>query len=238
MPSTPELNLPFEVLSDQPGITLHGGLSGTNPILAERTEEEILDIQNSLQSNIQQVADGLSDLEQLFLTTGVQVIDTIDTGAGTNTTEFVDIPQTFRALMIVWSGSSNGSGQVDSLALRFNGDSGSNYLSRLSRNDSSDAFTSSNSGMGLTFTVLRAGHVGTDRSSGSVLIPAYADDSENTYVYGSTASIGQSDPDGGDIFTTWAAGFWNNTDPVTDIRFWVSGQLWAGDPHITLIGIP
>jgi hypothetical protein len=40
------------------------------------------------------------------------------------------------------------------------------------------------------------------------------------------------------VFTTWAGGRWSGTAAVGSIRFWPSGQLWSGNPSITLLGVP
>jgi hypothetical protein len=164
----------------------------------------------------------------------VKVLGTINSGAGTNTTEFSGIDQTYRDLIIMWRGASDGSGEIDSLALRFNGDDGDNYVSRLSRNEAAGTYTSS---QGL-FSVLRAGHVGTNgtsRSAGTIWIPAYTS-TIRTVAHGISNATGQS---GGDnsAYTTQAGGYWTGTAAVTTIRIWVSGQLWAGTPHITLLGL-
>jgi|SRR5690554_107368 len=168
------------------------------------------------------------------LASSVVVLDTINTGAGTNTTEFINIPQDYRDLIIVWQGASDGSGELDSLALRFNGDSGNNYVSRLSRNTAPGEYTTS---VG-TFSVLRVGHVGTDatnRSAGTIWIPGYTT-SGRKIAHGISNANGRS---GGtnSAYTTQAGGYWTGTAPISIIRIWVSGQLWAGDPHITLIGV-
>jgi hypothetical protein len=49
VPNTPIYALPFEQYPpDQPGITLHGGTSGLNPILAEEVENELVRIDNDI----------------------------------------------------------------------------------------------------------------------------------------------------------------------------------------------
>jgi hypothetical protein len=164
----------------------------------------------------------------------IKVLGTINSGAGTNTTEFSGIDQTYRDLIIMWRGASDGSGEIDSLALRFNGDTGDNYVSRLSRNEAAGTYTSS---QGL-FSVLRAGHVGThstSRSAGTIWIPAYTS-TIRTVAHGISNATGQS---GGDnsAYTTQAGGYWTGTAAISTIQIWVSGQLWQGTPHITLLGL-
>lgn len=231
MPSTITYGFPYENLSDQPGHSLHGGLFGTEPILAIDVDRELSRVESEGSAAVDEVAANLATLENTFLTTGAQTIGEIDTGAGTNTTNF-DVPTGFRDLLVIWQGTSDGSGEIDSLAVRFNSDAGNNYASVLNRNTSAGNFTSD---VG-TFSVLRAGQVGTFRTSGFFLIPNYLNTTISKPVWGSSASIGQSL--GANIYATNAAGRWTGTAAITNIRIWPSGQLWEGDPHMTLIGIP
>lgn len=232
MPATNIYGLPFEEPSEQPGITLHGGIPPSSEILAEEVEEELARVEGDVAG----VAASVTALEAFFLATGAQQIDTIDTGLGTNTTEFTNIPQTFRDLVIFWMGRSDGAGEIDSLAIRFNSDDGNVYTSRLSRNTAAGAYTTS---VG-TFTVLRAGHVGTapTRSSGgTVWIPGYSRTDSSKMAHGVSLSRGQSFGD--NVFTSQAGGTWPGTSGINSVRIWVSGQLWQTvNPHITLIGIP
>jgi hypothetical protein len=135
MPYTRVYGWPYEhPHTDQPGITLHGGDPPSSPILAEEIEQTV----SGIDGQITGLASGLDALAGVAL----QRIATIDTGANTNTTEFVNIPQGYRALVLLWRGTSTGSGQLASLAVRFNGDSGSNYHSRLVRNTAAGEYTS------------------------------------------------------------------------------------------------
>lgn len=229
MPLTPVYGLPYEAPGDQPLHSLTGGSSGTEPILAEQVEAQLQRIDDDIAELV-----GVTIPDLQLAASRVTVLDVIDAGNGTNTTEFVNIPQTYRDLIIHWRGASDGSGELDSLALRFNGDSGNNYVSRLSRNEAAGTYTSS---VG-TFSVLRVGHVGTDatsRSAGTIWIPGYTT-SGRKIAHGISNANGRS---GGtnSAYTTQAGGYWTGTAPISIIRIWVSGQLWAGDPHITLIGV-
>lgn len=232
MPYTRVYGWPFEhPQTDEPGVTLHGGVSGDHPILAEEIERTV----SGIDGQITGLVSGLDDLAGIAL----QRIATIDSGAGTNTTEFTQIPQGYRALVLLWRGTSTGSGQLASLALRFNGDSGSNYHSRLARNTAAGDYTSTDgSTSNYVFTVLRAGYVGTARSSGMIIIPAYTANSTKTVV-GVSMAVGASSSSGGDnIFMVQASGQWLSNSPVTAIRIWPSGENWAFTPHLTLLGVP
>lgn len=222
MPQTPIYGLPFEALADQPGHSLHGGTAGLDPILAEEVEEELSRVDGDISEIVNVAIPGLEEQA-----TSAQVIDVIDSGQGTNTTEFTGIDQTYRDLVILWRGSSDGAGQLDNLALRFNGDGDDNYLSRIVRNTEGDNFTSEQG----TFSILRAGSVNTSHTCGVVHIPYYRVPSL-VYVQGSSAGVSNA----GNVYIVTAGGRWNGTGPVTSIRMWPSAQLWKFEPHLTLIG--
>lgn len=229
---TDDYQLPYEDLTDPPGHSLHGGEFGSDPILAIEVDKHLGRIENNANTGIGDLQTQLDLLQTQFETTGAQVIDYIDTGTGTNTTEFVNIPQNFKNLVILWNGVSDGAGQIDSLALRFNGDGGNNYISRQNRNTEADAF-SSNSG---TFSVLRTGYVGTLRSAGVTWISDYSFSGVTKYAHGTGVAFGQGG--GGNTFIWGAGGRWTATAAIQSVRIWVSSQLWAGNPRITLMGIP
>lgn len=223
---------PYEDLTDPPGHSLHGGLLGTDPILAIEVEKQLNRVETQATSDIGDLQTQLDLLETQFITTGAQVIDYISTGTGTNTTEFVNIPQTFKNLCILWNGVSDGAGQIDSLALRFNGDGGNNYISRLTRNTEADAYSTSSG----TFSVLRTGYVGTLRSAGITWISDYSISGVTKYAHGTGIAFGQGG--GANTFTNQGGGRWTATAAIQSVRIWVSSQLWAGNPRITLMGIP
>ncbi|MGV2385764.1 MAG UNVERIFIED_CONTAM: hypothetical protein LOD86_10940 [Thermobifida fusca] len=229
MPRTPIYGLEYErVRGETPGRTLHG--ADGSPILAEQVEAELQRIDDDIAELV-----GVTIPDLRLAASRVTVLDVINTGGGTNTTEFVNIPQTYRDLIIVWQGASNGSGQLDSLALRFNGDAGNNYHSRLTRNLAAGGFMDTDgAGSNYTFSVLRAGYVGTLRSAGQIVIPNYAGSGQK-FVSGTNVAVGQS---GGDnVFCISAGGRWTGTDPIHSVRIWPSGQLWEGNPSLTLIGV-
>lgn len=229
-PQTPIYGLPFEKFrGDEPGRTLNAGSTGTSPILAEQVEDELSRIDDDI-ANLTNVTIPGVDVSA----SSMVVLDTIDTGGGGNTTEFVNIPQTYRDLIIMWQGCSDGTGEIDSLAIRFNSDGGDNYVSRLSRNTAAGAYTTAQG----TFSLIRAGHVGTHasrRSAGTVWIPNYAATGINKLAHGVSNATGQSLGDNS-AYTSQAGGYWTGTAAISSVRVWVSSQLWVGNPHITLIG--
>lgn len=231
MPSTNIYNFPYEDIKDQPGHTLHGGQFGTDPILAQAVEDELSRVEGETDADIDQVAADLTTLDNRFTATGLQTIATINSGSATNTTEFFNIPQTFRDLIILWRGQSNGAGQIDALSVRFNSDGGSNYTWVRNRNSSAENFDSSIS----SSTSAHSGLVGTDGSSGSIHIMDYTS-GEPKLTLGSAIARGQGG--GTNTFGFFGGGQWSSTAPINSVRLWPSGQLWEGDPSITLIGVP
>lgn len=228
MPTTVPDGFPFETRNDEAGITLHGGLSGVEPILAEAVQTKITQVEGTVVN----VSDSVAALTARFETEGAQVLATIDGGSGTNTTEFSNIPQTLQHLQILWFGRSSGGGEINRLGLRFNGDSSSNYQYGGIRSTSADAVSVISSG---GVTTLGAGWVGTgNTSTGLVTIGNYAGGFAKMAV-GYFAAQGQ----GGYTYTGVMSGQRGGTaDPITSIRLWPVGETWSGDPHMILIGWP
>lgn len=222
MPEEPLYGLKFEDVNDPPGLSLRA----PGPILAEQVATEL----QRIDTNVSTLDGDFTALEAV-IGDRARTIATIESGLGTNTTEFTSIPQTFQDLMIIWYGGSDGTGEIDSLALRFNGDGGNNYISRLNRNTAAHAF-SSEAG---TFSVLRAGYVGTDNGGGVVHIPHYA--STIRLKFASGTSISRGDSGGDNMFCAQGGGRWNSSAAISAIRLWPSSQLWSITPHITLLGI-
>lgn len=223
MPEEPIYALPYE--SETSGAPGHS-LRPPGPILAEAVATELQRIDSA-----HAVLDGDFSALESVVGDRARTIATIDSGLGTNTTEFTSIPQTFRDLMIIWYGGSDGTGEIDSLALRFNGDGGNNYISTQNRNTAASAF-SSESG---TFSVMRAGYVGTDNGGGVVHIPNYSSTIRLKFAHGTTISRGDSG--GANMFCAQGGGRWNSSAAISAVRIWPSGQLWSITPHITLLGI-
>lgn len=223
MPETPIYGWPYEhPVLDEPGITLHGGALGQGRILAEEIEATVA----ALAGTVSGQQDALGALNAV----AAQTIAVIDSGAGTNTTEFTNIPQTFAHLLLLWAGTHDGGDSVVSLGLRFNGDGGgTSYVSqRIVTRDNTMALTTGE------FGIIRAGIVGRFTGSGGVIyIPHYS------ATGGQKSAIGDSygrDLVGGE-YRGWGHGRWQGTAPITAIRIWPSGQLWGSTPHLTLLGI-
>lgn len=198
--------------------------------LAETVEDRAV----AVDSTIATLQADLDTLETEFESVGGQVLQVIDTGDGTNTTEFTSIPQTFRDLQVIWRGRSSNTGVANlaALSLRFNGDGNNNYDSTTNRNTEVGAFTSA---ILTNVSTLRVGHVTTGaRSGGQFVVPAYSAGGSKIAV-GFSAGWG----DGNNVmYCSQGGGRWTPTSGVTDIRLWPVGETWNGDPHLILIGWP
>jgi len=231
IPSTQNYQFPYEALTDPPGETLNGGLTGAHEILAESVDRELNRVETTQGAAIQDVANDLADFQTEYNMDALRTIAIIDTGAGTNTTEFTAIPQTFRDLVLTWKGVSDGAGEIDACVLRFNGDAGANYNWRRNRNTAAAAYLSEEG----TTTTIHVGYVGTLNSQGTVYIQNYAG-TTTKMAHGTSFSKGQSG--GLNTFFTTSGGIWNSTAAISAIRIFPSGQLWDINPKMTLYGVP
>lgn len=217
MPSTPIYGLPYEAESDQPGVSLRA----PGPILAEAVETEleridtdVADITGEQLPAVEEIASRMVTLDRL-----VQ--------SNTNLTTFEDIDQGYDDLMLLWRGNHDGSGIV-SLAVRVNGDGGTDSYRSQTAHTNTDDWTFSES---QDASLLRAGTVGSAVGCcGLIVIPRYA-------VNGIKSMWGHGH---GRNVATWyhfGTGRWQAAnDPITSIRIWPSGQNWAAI-EATLIGI-
>lgn len=86
MPTTTPDGFPYEVPGEAPGISLHGGLSGTEDILAEKVQEKV----TSIDSDISELTTRLDYHEAVFDTAGSGTDQ--DLTGSTATLEDVTIP--------------------------------------------------------------------------------------------------------------------------------------------------
>lgn len=119
MPNTPIYGFPFEVPSDQPGETLHGGVPPSSDILAEEVEEELDRVENSVVAGIDArliaVEAAIVGVRWRGINEGTQ------TGAGDFT---ITVPAGYERLKLTLVGDLSGQGQVN---LRINGSSATDY---------------------------------------------------------------------------------------------------------------
>jgi|SRR5690554_3709489 len=111
MPETSAYKFPWEALGDQPGHSLHGGSSGTEPILAERVEDELIRIENFIDEAGNRYLD--SGWHPIVAQEGV-LIDGI--------TIFQVPPQQFSMIKMYFRGSLT-TGTDEHITLRINNDS-------------------------------------------------------------------------------------------------------------------
>lgn len=229
MPFTPIYSFPYEALVDQPGVTLHGGLAGTNQILAEEVERELVRVDND-------VAEVAADLASEIAGLTVKVLGSADIAGTSTAPAFTGIDQTFEHLMLIWRGNhASGVNEFNSLSMRFNSDGGTDqYASqRISFGTSSSTFTDELviSDWQLS-TSIRCGLIGNVLSNGGTIwIPRYTD-----AVAGLTGAYGTGwarRSSGGTTFT--AGGYYVGTGPVTSIAIWPASTTWSNG-RVTLVG--
>lgn len=165
---------------------------------------------------------------------GGVVLDEINGGSGTNTTEFTNIDQSYDWLMILWRGDHGGTpGDFSQLALRFNGDGGSTSYRRNRFMALDGATFPATTG---DFSTAHAGVVGSHiGNTGMVLLPAYSLSAftktgmamNMIYGYDTSGEMG------------WQASsfkWMSSTNAITSIRIWPGSQTWDGDLNAILYG--
>jgi hypothetical protein len=136
---------------------------------------------------------------------------------------FSNIPNTYRDLVLIVSGTATSNGYI---GLRYNGDSGSNYsrigISGASSNGSSAGFSSTDSIVGLTLW----------RTSNAMLRLDVLDYSANNKL-----KTGISRGGGGGMESVIIGHRWNNTSPITSLNIsHVSSQMATGTT-LSLYGV-
>lgn len=166
---------------------------------------------------------------------GISVIEDRLLAGDANPVNFLNIPQTYKHLRIVWQGASD-SANINTLLMQLNGDNAGNY-------DWEQYAWIANTASGnqnLTQTAARVGFLaGTSSAnasgSGTIDIPNYAGTAwhKNTVAlcaYRNLASFA-------DAAVAMLAGLWRNTAAVTSISLLVSpGTIKAGS-RFTLYGL-
>lgn len=210
MPNTPIYGLPFENPSEQPGITLHGGVPPSSPILAEEVEEELQRIDTDVTNLGIQFQDA------------VVILDAIDTAGLSLSTATMSVPSGYNNLMIMWHGNHNGSGRV-SLMARFNGDTGNNYGRQGCYADSNNwTFDNAEVSVGAT----RVGYIGSALRSGGTIWIENVESGSVPICHGQ----GMHAITGARVMHQ-AGGSWSGTPPITSVTIgpltgsWSNGRL-------------
>lgn len=102
MPLTPVYGFSYEAMGDQPGHSLHGGSAGTEPILAEQVENELIRVDQDIE-----------DAGNRYLGTGWHDITPLGGQVITGETIFQIPPQEFDMIQINFRGNLDDEGIVN-----------------------------------------------------------------------------------------------------------------------------
>lgn len=131
---------------------------------------------------------------------------------------FSNIPQGFRHLMIMASGRSDAVTEADTLALRFNGDTGSNYDSQLVYGNSVTAagVASRAASSILAGNLEGASSRAANFSPAIIFVFDYARAIVEKRTLSMTSVFGNLSADA-DMFASFRAGGWRNTNVITSV---------------------
>lgn len=227
MPTTGTYGFEYEPLSgDEPGRTLHGGTSGTSPILAEQIDDEFARVD----ADIQSVQDDVGAATQL-----------IERNRVTSDTDFVDftVPQTYRNLRLVITGYHNGTGEFELVWLRFNGDSSSNYRNLVAGFDGAGAITPHHN-MGANAAEVAYVNSLSPRGSVDILIPEYRDATGGRYLSATAVWSANAGTATGNMRTGTGGAllFTSSGADLAQLRVGVRNELWGAGTTFSLWGIP
>jgi hypothetical protein len=142
------------------------------------------------------------------------LIESKTLGTAAASIEFTSIPQTFTDLAFVFSCSS-ATAEVAGF-IRFNGDSGGNYLIRKLLGFGSGVVSQSQSSAGNTNTAIRinvtANGTGAIPNNGTAYIPNYTGATTKSVSVDSVTEINATNS-----YQSIIAGLWNNTSAITSI---------------------
>lgn len=165
---------------------------------------------------------------------GGVVLDWIDGGAGTNTTSFDNIDQSYDWLMLLWRGDHNGTpSDFSQLAVRINDDGGAAAYrrNRAMFLDSSSYLAATND-----YSTAHAGVVGSHAgNTGLILFPLYSYTGHVKTGMGLNMIYGY-DTSGQMGWQASSFKWMTANDPITKIALWPGGFTWEGDLSAMLIG--
>lgn len=161
----------------------------------------------------------------------VQIVDEQQLDSNTATVTFNNIDQSFKTLLLLFSGGTVGSD--NDLGLQFNGDTGSNYVwfktSRRADSTWDEVFGTAASSLHVgrwgttlinTCSIWIAGYSRTDREK-----PVHSDHGKFTSITAADVERGQS------------VGHWNNTSAITSITVMAPGESYRSGSIFSLYGL-
>jgi hypothetical protein len=166
------------------------------------------------------------------------ISETVLSGSAASVT-FSSIPSSFRALRLMIAARSDRSAEVDTVSLRFNGDSGANYDTQAVFGNAASAAGSAARGG----TNILAGNTEAANSRANVFAPSdvtifqYNNSSIEKFLIGLTGSMGDVSADT-DMLMTIRLGRWRSAAAITSITLLpTTGPNFVADSVFTLYGI-
>ena len=149
------------------------------------------------------------------------IATTLVGAGGVASVDFTNIPQGYKHLQIRWIGQHAGANVNVSLAIQFNGDTGSNYVQHRLYGDGSSAQAVS----ATSTTFIRSDRLNSPTSASSIFGVGIIDilDYANVYKFKTIRSLGGVDSNGSG-FIALDSGLWMNTAAISSIK------LYGADP--------
>ena len=145
--------------------------------------------------------------------------------------QFDSIPQSFTDLVVLFSFRGTSTANLAN-SLRLNGDTGSNYQQRRLYGTSLTSDNLSSTAINILGNV-SASYTANTFGNGYICLPNYSGNNVKTL---SADTVGENNA--ADNFLTLVAGFWNNTSPITQIRFFpTSPESFVAGSTVSLYGI-
>jgi len=164
-------------------------------------------------------------------------IATVTVGSGgSSTISFNSIPSTYTHLQIraIARTTRTGSSGIDYCGIRFNSDTGTNYVYHLLYGNG----TSVTAQAGTSSSIIISGNAPRDGVTASIYGANVFDilDYANTNKYKTVRTLGGADTNGaGQI--TFSSGLWMNTSAITSITLSPESDSWKEYSHFALYGI-
>lgn len=152
--------------------------------------------------------------------------------SGINEVSFLAIPQNYTDLIIKLSARTTRAYLEDSLFMKFNNDSGSNYSKRILYGNGATAASGGGSSSNMDFYICGDTATASTFSNVGVLIPNY-----NSSNYKS-ASVDSVTENNATTSMTWLlAGVWNNSSAINSITFTPNAGTLKQYSTFTLYGV-
>ena len=155
--------------------------------------------------------------------------------AGASSVSFTNIPNTYSHLQLRYIARSSVSGSEDSVSLRFNSDSASNYAFHLLFGNGSSANASATASTTRIYPWAVPGNTFLSNSFGATVIEILDYSNNNKFKTTRTLSGYDDNSTGGRIALT--SGLWQSTNSINAISITADGGNWASNSQFALYGI-